>query len=495
VTLPSGQDEDGLHAPPLAARASRGALWIAAGTWMQRGVAVVVLLVLARYLNPRELGVLSLATLLSFLFLAITELGYLNALIYQRRRVHEAAETTLAVTVLLTPACCFFLLLGAPWITSFFGTSEATTVLRIYAVFLPFSALAQVVEAELTRRLAFSRRFVATVPSVIGGAITVILAVQGFGIWSLVVGDAFRETFRCVLAFLVLPERFRPRWHGDLAREMWVFARGSFAGTWLDNALQNADYLLVVKLLGPTALGLYTLAFRVAILPFVVVTQVVVGVMFPALVQVSDDRDRLNDGFEISFRLGTAAVVLFGGGVTALAPHLAILGDDWRAAAATAQLLGVYVCLRSAAFMATPVVQALGRPGAVAVLRGIWTLLLVALIATVGRRGIAIVGLVQVVVAALLFLAHAVLVSRVGGTSTIRLVLWLARPGLAAVLATLALWVLRRTGGVWTDYRSVYALLLSGFVFTLVYVASELVLSPLLSDLRRLRQSLLADKA
>jgi len=475
----------------MSGRASRGALWIAAATWLQRGVSVVVLLVLARFLEPRELGVLSLATLLSFLFLSVSELGFLNALVYQRKRVKEAAEVTLAVTLMATTACCVLLLVAAPYVASFFDTPDADTVLRYYALMLPFSAIAQVAEAELTRRLAFSRRFMASLPSALGGGITVVLAVQGYGLWSLVIGDAVREVLRCLIAYVVLPERFGPRWHPDVFREMWTYARGSFAATWLDNALQNVDYLLVGKLLGPTALGLYTLAFRVAILPFVVVTQVVVGVMFPALVQVSDDRQRMNDGFEVSFRLGCAAVVLLAGGVAALAPHFLILGQEWQAAEMTARLLGVYVCFRSAAFMATPVVQALGRPGTVAALRGMWTVLLVISLLSFGRQGIAAVALAQVVVAAAMFFAHTVLVARVGGTPALRLVLGLARPGLAAGLAALVLEGLRRLGGVWTDYDAVWCFVLSGSVYTLAFGVFVLLISPrLMGDLQRVKGAL-----
>ncbi|WP_432524256.1 oligosaccharide flippase family protein [Kineococcus sp. SYSU DK006] len=470
----------------MGRRTSRGAVWVAAATWLQRGVAVVVLLALAGVLDPRALGTASLASLLSFLLLAVSELGFLNALIYQRTRVREAAETTLFVTGACTLVLAAGLFLLADPLARFFGTPEAGDVLRVYALVLPFSALAQVAEAELTRLLAFSRRFAASVPSVLGAVVTVVLAVRGAGVWSIVVGDAVREVLRCLVAFAVLPQRFGPRWHREVAREMWRYARGSFTATWLDNALQNVDYLLVGKLLGPGALGLYTLAFRVAILPFVVVTQVVVGVMFPALVQVSDDRRRMEDGFQVSFRLGAAAVVLLGGGVSALAPYLALLGEDWRAATTAAQLLGVYVCFRSAAFMATPVVQALGRPGAVAVLRGAWVVLLVLLLLTVGRRGITEVAAVQVLVAAVLFLAHAKLAADLGGASLPRLLLDLARPLLAALVAAGALLAVRRLGGTWDDDTSVVAFLVAGVLFTLVYLGALLALGPrLLRDVRR----------
>jgi hypothetical protein len=60
------------------------------------------------------------------------------------------------------------------------------------------------------------------------------------------------------------------------------------------------------------ALGYYTLAFRVAILPFLTVTYVLAGVSFPYYARAASDLERVRDAFRTTLRLGMAATVRHG---------------------------------------------------------------------------------------------------------------------------------------------------------------------------------------
>ena len=233
--------------------------------------------------------------------------------------------------------------------------------------------------------------------------------------WSLVIGDATRCLLTLMLVLGDRALRIRPRWHPRTVARLWPYARGATIASILDIVLLNVDYALVARLLGATALGFYSLGFRIAIIPFYVVTMVVVGAGWPAMTRLRADDAHLTSAFRISVRVASGGVMLFAGATIVLAPWLVLLSPDWESAVSVTRLLAVFVVLRSACYLLQAYFQSVGRTGLNAALRAIWLVLLVCLIATVGRRGVDAVAGIQVVVAAVLLATHVIVSRRIGG--------------------------------------------------------------------------------
>lgn len=476
----------------LDRRAARGTLWVGVGSWLNRLVLVAVLAVLATRLSAREFGILSVAGVCSNALTILGSLGLADALVYQRERVGAAAKTALTLAGMLGLLIGGVLVAAAPTLAAFFRVPEAAPIIRVYGLMLPLDVVKQVPFSMLTRELAFNRRFVPEVlPRIIAGGVTIGLALDGVGVWSFVIGDAIASVLSLLLCFAVLPERFGFGWHTDLAVGLWRYGKHIVATQGFDFALQNIDYILVGRLLGPVALGFYSLAFRIAILPFLTIASVIAGVTFPYFARLAPDWDRIRGAFRSTFGVAMAIICLFGGGVIALAPSLEVLGARWAPSVPAARALGVYVCLRSAAHLIHALLLAVGRPGVDAALRGVWFALLGVLIATVGRSGILTVAVLQAVVAAMLLGGYVTAASRLVGLSAPRLLLDLGRQAAVVAAATLAVAGMRSLGGIWADDPSWATLLLLGSVFVVVYTAATLLLLPgIAADLRKVRASI-----
>ena len=263
--------------------------------------------------------------------------------------------------------------------------------------------------------------------------------------------------------------------------------RAALAGSFLEFALQNVDYALVGLLLGPVALGEYTIAFRVAILPFLIITYVIAGVAFPLYARITNDSASTQRVMQATMRACCGLVFLMGIGLTTLAPFLEVLGQRWQAAVPVARLLGIYVCLRSAAFMVSMLLR-VTSPVANAVLRGAWVLLLIALIATVGRAGIIAVGAIQVVVAVPMLGAFLLVVRRLAGISIAPLVADIARASVAGLAATAATVAVQQAVEALSSPTSIWALLALGSIFCGVYaLVLALIMPGVANDLRLLR--------
>jgi lipopolysaccharide exporter len=463
----------------LGRQAARGAFWVAASSWVNRLMLLVVLAVLAQRLSPREFGVLSVLGLARNALVILGGFGFADAIVYQRDRVRAAGATAFTITTVLGVLLGVAVLPAAPMVAAFFHVPEATGPIRAYALVIAASTAGRIPLAMLTRNLAFGRRFLPEgVGSVAGGLVTVGAALAGRGVWAVVLGDLAREVLILALVVAVLPDRFGFGWDRRLASTTWRYARHALTSELSEFALQNVDYVLVGRLLGPMALGLYTFAFRVAILPFLTVTYVVGGVSFPFYARAAPDLGRVRDGFRSTFNLGMAMTALFAGGLVFLAPSLQVLGTQWTPAVPVARALALYVCLRSAAHLMTPLLAATGHPGADAALRACWFLLLAGAVAGSAQTGITAVGVAQAAVAAIMLVAYTATARRLVGVSPGAVASILARLAVAVAIGGACVLGLRMLGGVWIADASWPTLLLLGTAFAFAYTAAGRLLLP-----------------
>ncbi|HET6714097.1 MAG TPA: oligosaccharide flippase family protein [Actinomycetota bacterium] len=477
----------------VAARAARGAPWVAASALVSRGLLAGVVLVLAAVLSPYEFGVLSIALLLSTVFIVLVDVGFATALVFEQDEVEEAAASAMGVSIVVGVSVGIGLLVTADAVSEIFRVPDAAPLIRAYAGIIALSGVVAIPLMRLNREFAFRRRFaVETLPLIAGSILTIVLAIEGVGVWSLVIGDATRCLLTLMLVLGDRALRIRPRWHPSTVARLWPYARGATVASILDIVLLNVDYALVARLLGATALGFYSLGFRIAIIPFYVVTMVVVGAGWPAMTRLRADDAHLTSAFRISVRVASGGVMLFVGGTIVLAPWLVLLSPDWESAVSVTRLLAVFVVFRSACYLLQAYFQSVGRTGLNAVLRAIWLVLLVCLIATVGRLGVDAVAGIQVVVAAMLLAAHVIVSRTIGGAPAGPFLADVFRPVSASVVAaSLVLLVQAALPDDWSAATSWAALLGAGTLFVVLYVASLRVVAPaVLDDLGRLRRRL-----
>jgi O-antigen/teichoic acid export membrane protein len=384
--------------PSLESRAARGGLWLAGGTILSKGMQTLVLVVLARLLAPRQLGLLSIGALVVNVAGVVQELGAGDVLTYQATRVRDAARTALTLmlsgSLVITVVCWF----GAPYLARFLRAPDGTGVIRGLTVVLPCYALASVTMALLRRELDFRRRIVPdVVPAVIGGVVSVVLAVLHQGVAALVVGQIVQGVLTPLAAWAV-GQRIRPGWDRGLARDVVGYGRHVVGAEVLQLVLLNVDYTIVARTLGATALGLYSLAFRLCYLPFVNVSYVVNGAAFPYYCRLPSRDDLAPALTRVMGALAVTVTPVYAL-VALLAPHIEVLGEKWQPAIGSVRALAVYGLLMSFAQGGQTVLRAVGRPDLNLRVRAVHVVALTGVLLLLADRGITTVAVAQAAVA------------------------------------------------------------------------------------------------
>ncbi|MBN2346551.1 MAG: oligosaccharide flippase family protein, partial [Candidatus Aminicenantes bacterium] len=184
---PPDLDDSDAGVSALKDQAVTGMLWNFGGHFLRVFLQFAFGVLLARLLAPEAFGLLAMVMVFSGFAQLFCELGLAAAIIQKRdldeRHLSSIFWFNLGAGGILTLA---FVLL-APALASFYRQPRLAPLVAAVSPVFVFSALVIVQHSLLTRRLAFKKLFFAESAAVlVSGAVAVLLALHGFGVWSLV---------------------------------------------------------------------------------------------------------------------------------------------------------------------------------------------------------------------------------------------------------------------------------------------------------------------
>ena len=330
------------------------------GTWL---ITIFVM----RLLSPVDYGLMGLATILLGFFGLINELGAIPAII-QRQQVEQSLIRKVFGLVLVSNASLYVAAFaGAPYFAALFGEAyPLATVIRVLALSLIIGALSAVPNALLQRDLKFKTiSLIDFAATLVGAVATLMLAIEGGGVWSLVFGSLIKEAGNAV--GLIAVTRFRVAPLLDFTGLRTVLAFGmKISGArivWYFNS--SFDGLLIGKILGEGALGLYSVANTLAYLPASKVLGLSNQIAFAAYSRLQDDRVRVRQYFLEGASIASFIFFPLCWGMSAVADYFidVVLGPTWHEAAMVLQIIALGVPYRALGLFMQPLVDGLGQPG------------------------------------------------------------------------------------------------------------------------------------
>lgn len=374
----------------LRTRAISAARWTTIWLVANKILHVLTTVVLARTLAQGEFGAIALLTVLVSAGTLCQEFGTGAWLVYRRGGEAEAAGFALAfqfgVGLLLIGA----FLGGAGLVAAFFDNPVLAPGLRALSLTYVLSPLASVPLARLEKALDYrGRAIVDLAGAAVHAAVVTGLAVNGWGLWSFVWGTIAGKAASAAVASLGYRAAVSFAGTLRLAREALAYSRYVFGEVMLWFVSVNVDDLLVGRLLGTSALGIYKIGFSTAVMPAHSVGALT-RVAFPAFARIREDRVLLRSAFLRS----TEYCVMVGAPVFALLSVLAqplvvtVYGERWLDAVPVLQVLAPYALLWVAATMVGDLFKAAGAVRAMFWINAGRAVLLVACLPVAAHGGV-----------------------------------------------------------------------------------------------------------
>lgn len=325
-------------------KAVAAGLWSALDLALRQGVQFLVSIVLARLLTPAEFGIAALVSFFASLSIVFLQGGLSMALI-QRRDTSRAEESAVFWLNLLASAAFALLLVAvAPAIAQLYGIPILVPLMGLAAAQIVFAALGAVQTALLSRQLRFDLLTKAGIfASLISGAAGIAAALQGAGVWSLVIQLAVLAAMNSLALWVVSP--WRPAF-AFCMRDLGGLLRFGFAlslSSALDVIYTQGFALIVGKLHGVRDVGLYNRAQSTQLLPSNVIGSIVGRVAMPVFAGRSDDGGALRRGIRLANGLTMLVNVPVMTGLILLSDLVidVLFGDQWPAAAPILSILAL----------------------------------------------------------------------------------------------------------------------------------------------------------
>lgn len=326
----------------LRSRTLTGMIWTFTDTIGTQALQLIVQIILARLLLPSDFGIVGII----LVFIAVSNVfidgGFTNGLIRDKGTTQVDYSTVFFFNLIISTVFYLVLFSSAGFISRFFEQPALEQIVRVVGILLIINSFSMIQRVILSKEINFRVQTQINVgAALVSGVTAVILALSGFGVWSLVTKLIMMSLIQTLLLMYV--KRWRPSFVFSFSSFKRLFSFGSkvmLSGI-VGTLYENIYFLIIGATFNATTLGYFANARRLSEAAASSITAAVNRVSYPVLSKVRLDQDRLKRGYKAIIK--TTAYVIFPSmiGLIAVAPVLfeVILGENWIPAIPYFQIL------------------------------------------------------------------------------------------------------------------------------------------------------------
>ena len=314
----------------------KGVAWSGIDNVVQTGVTFVVSIVLARLLSPDDYGLIGIITIFTMVCQTLINAGFNSALIRKKDCTDDDYNTVFICNMVLSLLLYALIFVCSPLIADFFGREELTVLTQVSSLVMIIGAMAIVQQTRLIKRIDFKTQTKITlIASVDSGILGIVMALAGFGVWSLVAQQLAAQGLRTLLLWFYNKWIPKFRFSRESFHELFGFGWKLMISGLLDTVWKELYQVVVGKFYSPAALGQYTRAGQFSKMFSSNLTNVIQRVTYPVLSNIQDDKVRMVSAYRRIIKITmfiTAISMLFLGAVSE--PLLyCLIGPKWHDAA------------------------------------------------------------------------------------------------------------------------------------------------------------------
>lgn len=321
------------HAPDKLHKSARsGWMWGAIDQFAQRGLSMIVSLILARILDPKAFG--TIASVAIFFTIAAQVIdGGIGMRVLQKTNIQDEDYSALFwCNLLMSIICSATLIAFSGAIANFYSNPQLRLIVMALAVVLFIMNFGRVQENKLRRELRFRTSSLIKIASVLVGCITgILMAVKGFGIWALLGQQASMAFAGSLALWIFVP--WRPTQKPSIAAIKDLYGYGIpvlLSQVFRASAGQFINVILA-KQISSTVLGYYD---RGRVIPQnfgLSMVSIFSRSNFPILSKLQNDETELRDTYIQFLRIRAVAFLLPLVGLAVCADDiiLILLGAKW----------------------------------------------------------------------------------------------------------------------------------------------------------------------
>lgn len=319
-----------------------GMLWSFTDLMANQGIQFIIQVILARLLLPEHFGLIGMILVFIAVSNVIIDSGFTTALIREKNPSNEDYSTIFFSNLLIALIVYGALYMSANAISSFINEPKLTLILRVLSLGIIINSFGIIQRTILTRKVNFKTQTkINIIAGFISGAIAISLALEGYGVWSLVIKALSMQLIQTILLWIL--NKWIPTFVFNInsLKRLFGFSWKVLISNLIGTLYNNLYYIVIGKFFSASQLGYYTNAVRLRDIPSVTVTSAVQRVSYPVLSKVQEDNEILKNTFRKVIKLTIFIVFpLMIGLATVASPVInLVFGDKWMPSVLYLQLL------------------------------------------------------------------------------------------------------------------------------------------------------------
>lgn len=280
----------------------------------------------ARLLLPKNFGDFAIA----FVFISIAQIfvssAFSTAIIQKKDADKKDYSTMFWSSFTMSIIVTIIIVLGAPFIANYYNNQNLVLLLRVCALKLPLSAVSTIQHAYIDRNMMFKKYLVPTsLGTIFSGTAAVIFAYWGLGVWALVIQMFVFAIADIVILFFTVNWRPQLIFSLNSFKTLFSFGWKCLAADLIGTVFDQLRTLLIGKKYSSEDLAYYNKGSNFPNQIFSNISYSVISVLFPAISNISDDKQRVKETARLTVKLLTFIVAPMLIGVAAVAKPLIVL--------------------------------------------------------------------------------------------------------------------------------------------------------------------------
>ena len=268
--------------------------WTGIEKIVNKAVNFLIGIALARMLAPTDNGVIGMLAIFIAVANTFTDSGLSNALIQKQDRTEKDFCTIFYFNIVVAIGFYLALFFASPYIAQFYNMPILEDVTKVVALSLIITGFTAVQRTRLTIDLRFqTQALISVISLLVPGAVGLILAYLGFGVWALVFQALAGQLISSICIW------YCSRWMPKLIfsktsfKQLFGFGSKLLCSSLINTIYGNLYTLVIGKAFSPADVGFYNKGNEYALLPTQAMQDMTLKVNYPILAKMQDDNERL----------------------------------------------------------------------------------------------------------------------------------------------------------------------------------------------------------
>jgi len=349
----------------LKSKVIKGGFYLSLANIGTQIVSIVVTIILARLLLPKDFGLIALATTYIGLIDMLANISFGSAIIYYHKSTQRQLSTLYWINCIWALFIFMLIYSTVPIAASFYNEVALIDIVRISALTILISPLFTIHYKIKERDIEFVLLSKLTIAATFTGSVSAVIAAYlGMGVYALVIKIIVSTFTKLVLVLLFV--RWKPSLTfrlQEVKNMIWYSLKLKISQTFF-YIERNVDYLVLGKFFSSSILGYYAFSYNIMYSPVKRISYIFSDILFPAFSYLKNDRQKIIRGLLKSLQI--IALVSFPA-MTLIAINAdwivkIIFGHKWDEAVPIIEVLAFAGAIQSVSQPAGVVFKSIGKP-------------------------------------------------------------------------------------------------------------------------------------